>query len=490
MEGKTFFDSAVVGHTTLHPVGVAVLICLLIGLFWLPRKHATWPIVISTSLIACGQRVMVGSVNFPFLRILLVAAFFRILFRAEYRGIRLHKIDFFTLAFFFTKFVVFNLYYKDFTAFVYILGIVSEPLCCYLFFRCLIRNWTDFQSMVLAYACCSLPVAVAFVIENSNGRNVFAFLGGVPEMTEVRAGRVRCQGPYSHAILAGCYWAALIPIIAARWFSPGLSKIMTILATLSSVLCVILSASSTPLMALIFVFIGAAVFVFRRDMMKVRWAIVAVMLALQFTMKGNIWSLIARANVVGGSTGWHRTHLMEQAYQHFSEWCFFGTSSTEHWGWGLRDVTNQYLLEGVRGGFLTMVLFILSIAYSFKHIGRLNKEAISDGDFPNLANSWALGIMLFVHVTSFFATSYFGQIICSYWMTIAVAASLTNGPWGNSTIDHDHLIYGGDYSLLDTHQSDSNSEDAQSRFDRHEDEDEDAFEYEDEYEYEQEEGIR
>ena len=42
-----------------------------------------------------------------------------------------------------------------------------------------------------------------------------AAMGGVPEITVVREGRLRCQGAFAHPILAGCFWAEQLPLIAA-----------------------------------------------------------------------------------------------------------------------------------------------------------------------------------------------------------------------------------------------------------------------------------
>jgi len=471
----TPFQGGAYGTTTLHPIGVTVLVCLVIAVFSVRRKYAVWPVILMATWIASGQRIMVGSLNFPFLRILLICSVVRLIARSEYRDIRFLKLDYIVTAFFVCKFVIFNIAYMNYASFVYVSNLVLDPLCCYFFFRCLMRTWDDFGSVVLAFSLACLPVSLAFLIESATRQNVFYFLGGVPQFTEVREGKLRCQGPYPHPILAGCFWASLCPIIAARWFTPQLSKTLTILAIGGSVICVLLSGSSTPIMGLIFVVIGFAAFPLRMHMTKVRWAILGLMISLQLTLKGNIWSLIAKVNILGGSTGWHRSNLMEQAYNRWHEWFLLGTSSTAHWGWGLWDVTNQYLLEGCRGGFLSMLLFILAIGYSFQLIGRLNKQSIAENDFPNLLNSWSIGVMLFVHLTSFFAVSYFGQIVNLFWMTLAVSAGLSDGRMQNFTSDDDDTIADHYFALQDEDQLGLHSDDLEDP--RHQYE----YEYEDEY---------
>ena len=45
--------------------------------------------------------------------------------------------------------------------------------------------------------------------------------------------------------------------------------------------------------------------------------------------------------------------LIDAAVHYFPQWAVMGTKSTSNWGYYLFDVTNQYILYGVEGGFLT-----------------------------------------------------------------------------------------------------------------------------------------
>jgi hypothetical protein len=170
--------------------------------------------------------------------------------------------------------------------------------------------------------------------------------------------------------------------------------------------------------------IGGLMFLLRRQMRMVRWGILVTLIALHIVMKAPIWHLISRVSAVGGSTGWHRFNLIDQAIKHFGEWAVIGTSSTAHWGWGLQDVTNQYILEGVRGGFLTLCLFIAVIAVAFREVGRLWR--LQARHMYRQALSWALGVSLFVHCTSFIGVSYFGQIWILWYLLLAMIGSMSS----------------------------------------------------------------
>jgi hypothetical protein len=139
-------------------------------------------------------------------------------------------------------------------------------------------------------------------------------------------------------------------------------------------------------------------------------------------MKAPVWHLISRVSAVGGSTGWHRYHLVDNAIRRFPEWAARGVVSTRHWGFGMGDVTNQYVAEGKRAGALGLLLFVILMAYAFRGVGRLWRR--SRGSRYQTAMSWGLGTALFVHCGMFIGVSYFGQIWAIWYMTLAAVGSL------------------------------------------------------------------
>jgi hypothetical protein len=163
-------------------------------------------------------------------------------------------------------------------------------------------------------------------------------------------------------------------------------------------------------------------FAFRKWMRPIRWALLVLLIALHAVMNKPVWHLVCRIDIVGGSTGYHRYRLIQGAVDFFPEWCLIGTRSTAHWGWRLYDVTNQYVLEGVRGGALTLALFIAMISVGFQQVGRIRRAVA--GDRYKEVMAWSLGVALFVHCVNFIAVSYYGQIIAVWYLNLAVIASL------------------------------------------------------------------
>jgi hypothetical protein len=136
--------------------------------------------------------------------------------------------------------------------------------------------------------------------------------------------------------------------------------------------------------------------------------------------------------MIGGS-GWYRSYLIDQAINHFNEWWLMGTKNTAAWMpfalendiFGAKaDITNQFIGEGVNGGLLTLILFIMVIVYSFRTVGYSLKK-YENNSFKEKITVWALGAALFAHVMSFFSVAYFDQIIV-YWFLLLAAIVASN----------------------------------------------------------------
>ena len=86
--------------------------------------------------------------------------------------------------------------------------------------------------------------------------------------------------------------------------------------------------------------------------------------------------------------GYHRFKLIQSSIDNFQEWWLCGIPSTAHWGYFMFDVTNQYVLEGVRSGIVAMIAFIWMLVYAFKHVGETWPGVNRNGYLTLLA--WAL----------------------------------------------------------------------------------------------------
>ncbi len=409
--------------TNMHPLALIAIIVLGVAMLGIPRRWSVLPMLIVACFISSVQKIVVFGLDFNLLRIMVLFGVLRVLLKKDYVGFIWKPLDTAMILWTVSSMLIHTLQQGTFSAFVNRLGFGFDAFGMYFLFRCLIRNWSDVDTVIFSVLSISIPVAVFFILENRTGRNVFSIFGGVAPITGIRQGRLRCQGAFSHPITAGCFWASLMPLIAACWWKSAKDRSWAIIGLVSSCVIVACCASSTPVMAVLAALVGGLFFFLRGYMRLVRWAALLTLVALHMVMDAPVWHLISRVSAVGGSTGWHRYNLINQAVNRFGEWFLLGTRSTAHWGWGLQDVTNQYILEGVRGGFLTLCLFVAVIAVAFREIGCLWRSQIRNP--YRLALSCAMGVSLLVHCTNFIGVSYFGQIWILWYLLLAMIGSMS-----------------------------------------------------------------
>ncbi len=427
-------------QTNLHTAALATLIVLGAATLILPRRWAVLPTILSACFIPPAQRIVILGLNFDMLRILVLLGWIRLLAKNETKRLVFKPIDYALIAWILSGTIVYTALNGTFEALKYKLGTSFDAIGMYFLFRNLIRNDEDICRVIRFFMFISIPVMIAFSIEYLSGRNIFSIFGYVPAVTIIREGRLRCQGAFAHPILAGCFWVSLMPLMAAQWWRGPTAQAQTLAALAVSGMIVLFCGSSTPLVSLAMGFLGACLFPYRR---RIKWLVlglVLILIELHFMMKAPVWHLLARADVISGSTGWYRYHLINETIKHFDDWWLLGTVSTSQWGWGLGDVTNQYVLEGVRGGLITLLLFLWVIFLAFRGLEHLWLAGSTDRQKVILA--WALGISLYIHCLNFFAVSYFGQIILIWYMLLAMIGSLIPvRVWAPATFTTDRVAF-------------------------------------------------
>ena len=411
-------------RTTLHPVGFTVVLLLGMLVLGAPRKFAALPMLIMACSVAPAQRIVIGTLDFNMMRIMVLFGWLRLVSRGEYRGLRWCSADTALVAWSVIAMLAFTFLNGTVGALVNRLGRTYDFVGMYLSLRCVIRDWKDFQVLITGALILSIPSFVAFLVEKQTGRNVFAFLGGVPETTKVREGSFRCQGPFPHPILAGSFWASLVPLAIAYWWKRG-GRGLAVVGVPLMIGIVIMSASSTPVGGVAAGFFATWMFRFRRQMPVIRWSVVGVLTVLHFAMQAPVWHLISRIDLVGGSTGYHRYNLVNQTILRFDQWWLFGVKSTRSWGYNLNDTANQYVQEAVNGGLGGLVAFVVVLGLAFRNIGRLWRRVRFDR--AKLRMAWGLAAALFAQAVMFIAISisYSQQNLLALNIVLAGITSLS-----------------------------------------------------------------
>jgi hypothetical protein len=418
-----------VDASNVNALGLSLTLIMGILTLVLPRKYAPIPMLAIGVLMTIGQIWYVFGFHFSMMRVMIIFGMTRLIIRGEFKGIHINEIDKAMLLWVIANFVLYNLREMNADAFVNRLGFAYNALGFYFFFRFLIRDHEDVIVSIKALAFLVVPLAMLMVLEKSTGRNLYSIFGGVAEYTVVRDGRIRCCGPFRHAIIAGSFGAATLPLFAGLLYSSK-AKSAALIAAASSTVIMVTAASGGPVLSYAAGVIALFAWKLRNSMRPIRWCILISLVVLHVVMQSPVWYLIGRFSEIVGGTGWHRSELINQAVRRFDEWWIYGTNYTAHWmPYTLRndpnraDITNQYIGQGVDGGLLTMVLFIVVIAVCFRQVGLTVKAWGTIQKAPRYL-PWALGSALFVHVVTFFNVLYFDQMVIYLFMLFAMIAAL------------------------------------------------------------------
>ncbi len=419
--------------SSLSPLGLLFLLVMVVLTWRLPRRQAVIPLLITTCYMPLGQMLVIAGLHFPFLRIILLVGWARVLSRKENAGFVWSKLDKL-----FMWWAIVTLVFGTLSGpkdpsierFINRAGTVYTAMGIYYLFRMWIREFDDVVQLGKFLAYMIVPLAVSMLIEKVTTRNIFSAFGGVPEVTLEREGKLRCQGAFLHPILAGTYGATLFPIFVGLWQLGRQYRRPAIIGGICACVVTVAAATSGALLAMM---VGtAALFCWkiRLKMNLVRRGIVLSIIALALIMKAPVYYSLARLSEIAGGTGWYRSYLIDQSIQHFGEWWMFGSTYTAHWAPAGEvvpsdpdnmDIINHYVAEGLGGGVVKLGLFLALIVRCFKTIGRWtgHETAAPKADVFFL---WSLGVILVSHCISFLSVSYFDQIVVMwYWLLASLS---------------------------------------------------------------------
>jgi hypothetical protein len=409
-----------------------VLLFLLSGIavgFLLRGGLAAIPIVAAVSLIPMQQRVVLAGLDFDVTRILILAGWLGIVSRKESRSLRLTSVDIAVVTWLVVGTLIHLIRVPEAHVIGYRAGILLDGLGVHFLFRLLVRSRDELEKIIAAFATLALVLAPLLLVEKLTGFNAFSLLGGLASQSWLRDGTIRAQGPFAHPIMAGTYGATLFPLVlglaACR---PRLRRFGLLGCTCAAVIA-IAAASSGAILALGFAIVGWAFWFVRSHLRWIRWTVAGALVAAHVVRDKPVWHLIGRLSDFVGGDGYHRYRLIDGFVSNWSDWFLIGTNSTDNWGWGLADVTNQFVLEGVRGGILTFLAFLALLTSAFSIIGKVPRRA-RQGDLDVAEErafavwGWALGVTLAAHCTSWLSVAYFGQMQAVLSVHLALVASL------------------------------------------------------------------
>lgn len=413
----------------MNPLAAAFFVIVASAILAVPRRFAPVALLIGCCYMTMGQSLKLGPINLPIFRMLLLVGVIRLFARREFANTGRNGIDILMICWAVWLMVAswFHWHLPG-SGPQYTSGVVLSVGAVYLLFRNWIRSADEIADFAKMIGIVFLPIAIEMGMEKVTGKNFFSMFGYVNENVLVRDGKLRAQGPFGHAILAGTVGAVCFPLMLGIW------RRYKTAALLGGAVCLFMiyaSTSSGPIMSLLIA--GCAIMLWQARFLvaPIRWAILTTYVIAEIVMERPAYYLISKIDITSGSTGWHRAKLMEAFFTHFNEWVFFGTDYTREWmphGVAIGpfgnhiDITNYYISWAVLGGLLCMLLVIAMLVAAFRFVGRIlkNENLHQEDEFM----VWCMGAGLVAHAATSISVAYFDQSMIFFWLNIAVISSM------------------------------------------------------------------
>ncbi len=404
-------------ETLLHPLVAVWLLIAIVLMLTRPREQALVVFLVSCFTIPVGQVVVLGSLHFTVLRILILAGLARRVSAGSLRGKfpgGFNPVDQVVVLWTVSALVILSLQWMNTQALIHNLGDFLDAIGGYLVVRFLIPDGKAVRRTIEVLAVVCLIQGVCMTNEQITHRNIFGYLGGMPLTVTVRDGKIRSEGVMG-CLYAGVFAGVSIPMFLWLWSRK--SRLFACAGLAGAMAMVITSNSSTSWMAIAGSVVGLAFWPLRKLMRQVCWGFALILLLLHLVMNGPVWSLIARVDLTGSSSSYHRYYLLDNCIRHFSDWWLLGYKYYDTWGWSMWDLCNQFVVIALTGGLLTLIFYVAVFARSFRAIG--NARKLVNGDRSQEWLFWCLGTDLFANVVSHFGINYMAQMMMTLFPLLA-----------------------------------------------------------------------
>jgi hypothetical protein len=312
-------------------------------------------------------------------------------------------------------------------------GFFMDTWCAYLAARFIVTDRTKLISIIKCISIAMVPLAILGVIESVTGWQPFAplrrfspwFAGG-NYVSEGRFGFARAIGPFSHAILFGGGFAMFLPLIYYLRHEKNDWRTFAYIISGIALLGALSSMSSGP-WVMVMVVIFCLIMERHKHLVKPLFIFMIIScIILGIVSNRPFYHVIASwANPLGGA-GYHRAKLIDIAIDKFDEWWVIGYGDKDP-GWGPllgmghSDITNEYILKGVRYGILGVIALCAVLAKAFKDLISTYRKQ----QHPVTKSlCWAFGSLLFSVAFAWMSVSFFGQLSTLVYCSLGMIGSL------------------------------------------------------------------
>jgi len=312
-------------------------------------------------------------------------------------------------------------------------GFLMDTWCAYLAARFIVTDRTKLISIIKCIGIALVPLAILGVIESVTGWQPFAplrrfspwFAGG-DFVAEGRFGFARAVGPFGHPILFGGGFAMFLPLIYYLRYEKKDWRSFAYIISGIAMLGALSSMSSGP-WVMVMVVIFCLIMERHKHLLKPLFMFMIIScIIIGIASNRPFYHVMASwANPLGGA-GWHRAKLIDVAIEKFDEWWMIGYGDKDPgWGhyFGMRnsDITNEFILNGVRYGILGVIALCAVLVKAFHDListYRKQRHPVTK------SLCWAFGSLLFSVTVAWMSVNFFGQLSTLAYCSLGMIGSL------------------------------------------------------------------
>ncbi len=312
-------------------------------------------------------------------------------------------------------------------------GFITDTWLAYMVGRFIITDRAELISVIKCIAVLLIPLAILGCVEAITGWQPFVplrrFNPWNPEydVTNVgsRWGFTRAIGPFSHPILFGGCFALFLPLIFYLRYEKSIWRTLAYILSAIAVIGSLSSMSSGPWIMIIVLLFCMILDKYRQYAKPMLILFVILCIAVEVLSNRPFYHVFFTYGGKLGGAGWHRAQLIDVAIKKFGEWWLAGYGGKDpgwghYFGMGHTDVTNEYILAGVRYGIAGVIALCGVFVVAFKGIVSAYKEV----SHPVLKSMyWALGSLLFSVVVVWTSVSFFGQLMPLFYCILGIIGS-------------------------------------------------------------------
>jgi len=317
-------------------------------------------------------------------------------------------------------------------------GFLLDTWLAYMVSRYIVTDRPTLISVIKCISIVLVPLAILGCIEAVTDWQPFVplrrFNPWNPEfgMTNVgsRWGFTRAIGPFSHPILFGGVFAMFLPLIYYLRHERDNWKTLAYILSAITILGALSSMSSGPWVMLIVVIFCFIMERFKQWVKPTIYFFILSCIIVEIISNRAFYYVVASyANKLGGA-GWHRARLIDVAIRHFDQWWFIGCGGKDpgwghYFGMGHTDVTNEYILAGVKYGIIGVIALCGMLVVAFRGLISAYKKTKQ----PNLQSFyWSLGTILCSIAIVWTSASFFGQLMPLFYCFLGIIGSCSLFP--------------------------------------------------------------